>query len=593
MMHPHMAHQYQHMPPHMFPPHMAHPHMAHQQPPHLHHPPVNQQLPLQPPQHTQPPQKQPPQLSAPSTTSAPAPIATSTYTRPAGSGPAYHPMTLCVTGVPSYMTDDDCRQLLQCCGAVQRWVRPVDPLTEEVKSFGLCTFREGQAALRCKNVLHGWELPAPSSSSSSSPSSLRHSHKLVVRGGSKEEALLVTIAEKERAVHSTPAVSTTVTAEDGTTSTTSTPGKDADTKQLLDDPVREEVRAVLLRLQEEGMGDERRRKEAEAPAPDPPPVEPYTLQEGDEGYDREKAVQTEIDHFRREQAVRNREEVTRRQERLKRQLQRLQADWQRNQARDKERQAREEQESHEAAKRSRGETAQPGEGDSAKRQRVQQVMEMVQQEAPADQYQLPLGDLPAPKLVMKAAASLKPKVSKAVVRGGGFSTAEDDEQDTKQMRTLVPLDYTAEEEAQGQMAMMQQQMSRPPSSAHTAAHSSKPASGPSSDEGMTAQQRLKALADAIPTGKDALFAYAVDWEACDRHGVVDATIKAWVVKKFVEYLGQEEESITSFIVTKLKQHCRPQELLDELFPVLDSDAEPFVLKLWRLLAFSAVKAGLQ
>jgi hypothetical protein len=29
---------------------------------------------------------------------------------------------------------------------------------------------------------------------------------------------------------------------------------------------------------------------------------------------------------------------------------------------------------------------------------------------------------------------------------------------------------------------------------------------------------------------------------------------------------------------------------DELFPVLDSDAEPFVLKLWRLLAFSALKA---
>lgn len=591
MMHPHMAHQqyqYQHMPPHMYPPHMAL-----QQPPRMLPPPVNQQ----PPQQSQPPsQQQPPQLSAPPTTSAPTSIATAAYTRPAGSGPAYHPMTLCVAGVPPYMTDEDCRQLLQCCGPVQRWLRPVDPLTEEVKSFGLCTFREGQAALRCKNVLHGWELPPPTSSSSSSrPSSPPHSYKLVVRGGSKEEALLVSIAEKERAVHSTPAVSTTVTAEDGTTSTTSTPGKDADTKALLDDPVREEVCAVLQRLKEEGMGDERRRNDAEAPAPDPPPVEPYTLREEDEGFDREKAVQTEIAHFRREQAVRNREEATRRKERLRRQLQRLEADWQRDQAREKERQAREEQESHEATKRSR-EAALTGEEDSAKRQRVQQVMDWVQEQAPADHLPpqpIALGDMPAPKLVMKAAASLKPKASKTIVRGGGFSTAEDDEQDAKQMRTLVPIDYTAEEEAQGQMALMQQMSSRPAASTVAASATSKPPGGPSTDNGMTAQQKLKALADAIPSSKDALFAYAVDWDACDRHGLVDGTIKPWVVKKFVEYLGQEEESITNFIVTKLKQHCLPQELLDEIFPVLDSDAEPFVLKLWRLLAFSAVKAGIQ
>lgn len=74
--------------------------------------------------------------------------------------------------------------------------------------------------------------------------------------------------------------------------------------------------------------------------------------------------------------------------------------------------------------------------------------------------------------------------------------------------------------------------------------------------------------------------------------VVDSTLKSWLVRKIVEYLGEEEATLTEFILTKLKSRCKPDELLTELTAVLDDDAEPFVIKLWRMMIFSVLKANL-
>ena len=59
----------------------------------------------------------------------------------------------------------------------------------------------------------------------------------------------------------------------------------------------------------------------------------------------------------------------------------------------------------------------------------------------------------------------------------------------------------------------------------------------------------------------------------------------------MEYLGEEEATLTEFIVGKLNTRCSPTDLLVELEAVLDEDAEPFVLKLWRLLIFSVLKCS--
>ena len=58
----------------------------------------------------------------------------------------------------------------------------------------------------------------------------------------------------------------------------------------------------------------------------------------------------------------------------------------------------------------------------------------------------------------------------------------------------------------------------------------------------------------------------------------------------VEYLGETEETtLVDFIVGKLKQRTRPANLLTELEAVLEADAQVFVTKLWKVLAFHATK----
>ncbi len=86
-----------------------------------------------------------------------------------------------------------------------------------------------------------------------------------------------------------------------------------------------------------------------------------------------------------------------------------------------------------------------------------------------------------------------------------------------------------------------------------------------------------------------MFAYPINWAIIERHGLIESTMRAWIVKKIIEYLGEEEESLTTFIVSKLSVGCQPSELMDELSMVLDEDAEQFVLKLWRMLIYYSIK----
>jgi len=104
-----------------------------------------------------------------------------------------------------------------------------------------------------------------------------------------------------------------------------------------------------------------------------------------------------------------------------------------------------------------------------------------------------------------------------------------------------------------------------------------------------AKAKLQELVDQIPTDRDALFAYHLDWQALDDRDIIGTVMKTWIAKKLVEYLGEEEESLTEFILTKLQEHAPAQEVLDELSMVLEDDAVPFMMKLWRMLVYYSIK----
>jgi len=58
----------------------------------------------------------------------------------------------------------------------------------------------------------------------------------------------------------------------------------------------------------------------------------------------------------------------------------------------------------------------------------------------------------------------------------------------------------------------------------------------------------------------------------------------------VEYLGEEEKTLTNFITSKMASRVYPSEILGQLQLVLDEEAEIFVVKMWRMLIFELLTA---
>ncbi|CAN0023001.1 unnamed protein product, partial [Choristocarpus tenellus] len=102
--------------------------------------------------------------------------------------------------------------------------------------------------------------------------------------------------------------------------------------------------------------------------------------------------------------------------------------------------------------------------------------------------------------------------------------------------------------------------------------------------------RDKELVVSIPKDREELFAYPINWQVVEGHDIIKGKMRPWIVKKMVEYLGEEEKTLTEFIVTKLSQRAPPQAILNELKLVLEEDASVFMVKMWRMLVFCALRS---
>lgn len=107
------------------------------------------------------------------------------------------------------------------------------------------------------------------------------------------------------------------------------------------------------------------------------------------------------------------------------------------------------------------------------------------------------------------------------------------------------------------------------------------------------RKSIKQLIDRIPTQKDDLFEYALDWSVLD-NSLMERRVKPWINKKIVEYIGEEEPTLCGFICSKVLAKSPPQNILQDVAMVLDEEAEVFVVKMWRLLIYEteAKKLGL-
>lgn len=138
---------------------------------------------------------------------------------------------------------------------------------------------------------------------------------------------------------------------------------------------------------------------------------------------------------------------------------------------------------------------------------------------------------------------------------------EEEEEEDRPARVLVPIKYSQEE---------LQAVQAPVGAA----------------EQQDTKATVKSIIDSIPTTRDGVFSYAVDWSAFDAAGEkLAGSVRGWVNKKMVELLGEEEEALAGFILDKLQAHAAAGQLLEELRGVLDEEADAFVLKLYRMVIF--------
>jgi len=148
-----------------------------------------------------------------------------------------------------------------------------------------------------------------------------------------------------------------------------------------------------------------------------------------------------------------------------------------------------------------------------------------------------------------------------------FNVDDDDAGEVKK-RKLIPLDYDDDKQAEP----------KPQGKAATAEEK---------------RQKIKQLIESIPTGKDELYAFTLDWDIVDA-SLMDKRIKPWITKKIVEYIGEEEPSLTEFICQKVVARSSPGAIQNDVAMILDEEAEVFVVKMWRLLVYEteAKKLGL-
>ena len=98
------------------------------------------------------------------------------------------------------------------------------------------------------------------------------------------------------------------------------------------------------------------------------------------------------------------------------------------------------------------------------------------------------------------------------------------------------------------------------------------------------RKHIKSLIEKIPTDKNDLFAYSIDWDLVDNQ-LMEKRIRPWVNKKIAEYIGEPEPSLTDFICSKVLAGNEPKAILEDVQMVLDEEAEVFVVKMWRLLIY--------
>ncbi|PHH75122.1 hypothetical protein CDD80_2612 [Ophiocordyceps camponoti-rufipedis] len=97
-------------------------------------------------------------------------------------------------------------------------------------------------------------------------------------------------------------------------------------------------------------------------------------------------------------------------------------------------------------------------------------------------------------------------------------------------------------------------------------------------------QAVRSLAQEIPSDRDGLWAWKVQWDHLES-SIVRERLRPFVEKKIVEYLGVQEEMLVQTVEEQLQKQGTAAALAEELEEALGDEAEDLVKKLWRMVIF--------
>lgn len=107
---------------------------------------------------------------------------------------------------------------------------------------------------------------------------------------------------------------------------------------------------------------------------------------------------------------------------------------------------------------------------------------------------------------------------------------------------------------------------------------------------------LYELRQLVPTDRDSLFHYAIDWDALfnpNRGGGKSSSMMRslvpWLVRKVKDYLGSYDRELVEYVLRKIRLRVDPLDFVTDMRQYIDDEAEEFVKGLWTILVFETVR----
>ena len=187
---------------------------------------------------------------------------------------------------------------------------------------------------------------------------------------------------------------------------------------------------------------------------------------------------------------------------------------------------------------------------------------------------------------------LKPKSKKVGTKrkptAASVFAAEEEEEEERPARRLVPIEYTPEELAAA--TREPDPAPAPTTAAGDASASERAKSAAAAIEANIRRVAAEAKADADASApapaqtKEAIFSREVNWSAySDPVGGARAATASWTRRRVAELLGEEEPALVELVLEKTDERLSADAMVEALEPMLDAEAEPFVLDLWRVI----------